>query len=69
MKTLQEENQIFKNSECSSAVSIINKVAAIERLEERYEIVTVIRILLFSVSKTCTRKTPVAQSFRTGNGM
>ena len=48
MKTLQEENQIFKDSECSVAASIDEKMAAIERLKERYTIHALCRTLQLS---------------------
>ena len=48
MKTLQEENQIFKDSECSAAASIDEKMAAIERLKERYTIHALCRTLHLS---------------------
>lgn len=48
MKTLQEENQIFKESECSSAASIDEKIVAIEHLKGRYTIHALCRTLHLS---------------------
>ena len=45
MKTLQEENQIFKECGCSPEDSIDKKMAAIERLKGRYSIYALCRTL------------------------
>lgn len=45
MKTLQEENQIFKECGCSPEDSVDKKMAAIERLKGRYSIHALCRAL------------------------
>ena len=45
MKTLQEENQIFKECGCSPEDSVDKKMAAIERLKGRYSIHALCRTL------------------------
>ena len=45
LRTLQEENQIFKESGCSPVDSIDKKIEAINRLKERYTIYALCRTL------------------------